>query len=51
MTYTYALLLVSHEAYDEIRAKLAEAGYEHAFDQTDEGEVIDMHGIALRAEK
>jgi hypothetical protein len=44
MTHTYALLDVSPAAYDEIAAKLREAGYDHAFG--DEGE-IDMHGIAL----
>jgi hypothetical protein len=44
MTHTYALLEVSPAAYDEIAAKLREAGYNQAFG--DEGE-IDMHGIAL----
>ena len=48
MTYTYAVLEVSKAAYDEIAAKLRDAGYDHAF--TDEGE-IDMHGIALAAER
>lgn len=44
MSHTYALLEVSAEAYDEIAAKLREAGYDHAFGE--EGE-IDMHGLAL----
>ena len=44
MTYTYALLEISEAAYDEIKAKLNEAGYHQAFGE--EGE-IDMHGIAL----
>ena len=43
-THTYALLEVSHNAWKEIKAKLLEAGYDHAIN--DEGE-IDMHGIAL----
>jgi hypothetical protein len=42
-THTFAELDVSPSAYDEIRAKLEEAGYEHAFI----GSVIDMHGIGL----
>lgn len=49
MTYTYAILEISQAAYDEIRTKLAEAGYDQAF-HTHEGdftEVIDMHGIGL----
>lgn len=49
-THTYAVLDVSPEAYAEIRRRLEEAGYAHAFDDRNEGgEVIDMHGIALRA--
>ena len=43
-TYTYAVLGVSLAAYDEIRAKLEAAGYQHAFINGDE---IDMHGLAL----
>lgn len=45
---TYAILEVSPEVYAEIRAKLEAAGYEHALHREDDGEVIDMHGIALR---
>lgn len=48
MTHTYALLEISQAAYDEIRQKLREAGYQHAFG--DDGE-IDMHGIAVIPEK
>ena len=47
MTYTFAKLEVSQSTYDEVRAKLVEAGYEHAFGMDDEVELIDMHGIAL----
>lgn len=50
MMYTYALLDVSRAVYDEIRAKLVAAEYEHAFHADAGGEVIDMHGIALRVE-
>lgn len=44
--HTYAILEISQTAYDEIRSKLAAAGYEHAFH---DGGVIDMHGIAVQA--
>lgn len=42
-THTFVELDISPAAYDEIRAKLEAAGYEHAFI----GSVIDMHGIGL----
>ena len=45
MTYSYAILDVSPGTFDEIAEKLRAAGYDHAFDR----DVIDMHGIALRA--
>ena len=51
MTYTYAVLEISASAYAEIRAKLDAAGYGHAFYDDGDGEVIDMHGIAVRAEE
>ena len=44
MTYTYALLEVSDAAYEEIKLKLLNAGYDHAISESGE---IDMHGIAL----
>lgn len=43
-THTYAILEVSPAAYDEIRAKLEAAGYEHAFHDG----LVDMHGLALQ---
>jgi hypothetical protein len=53
MTYTYAILEVSQAAYEEIRKLLTAAGYDHAFHHThDDGQVfdvIDMHGIGLKA--
>jgi hypothetical protein len=49
MTYTYAILDVPGAVYAAVRALLKAADYHHAF-QTDAGaEVIDMHGLALRA--
>lgn len=45
-THTYAILELSPAAYSEIREKLANAGYQHAFN----GDVIDMHGIGVTAE-
>lgn len=47
-TYTFAILQVSREAYEEIKAKLDD--YQDQFHKTDEyGLVLDMHGIALAA--
>lgn len=43
-THTVVELEISAAAYDEIRGKLAAAGYQHAFD--DEG-MIDMTGIGV----
>lgn len=46
-TYTYAILDLSKAAFEEIRAKLEAAGYQHAFHKNDGRIVIDMHGIAV----
>lgn len=48
-TYTFATLEVSAEAYDEIKRKLLDAGYQHQIVESDsrEGDVVDMHGIGL----
>lgn len=43
MTHTYATLVVSEAAYDEVARILTDAGYMCI---NEEGE-IDMHGIAL----
>lgn len=53
MTYTYAILKVSPATYKEIKDKLENSGYQHAFhdDRDEDGVVIDMHGIALSEEK
>lgn len=45
ITHTFAELEISREAYNEIYALLANAGYHHAF--VDGDRVIDMHGIGL----
>jgi hypothetical protein len=42
-THTFAELEVSPTTYDEIRQKLEDAGYQHAFVDS----AIDMHGIGL----
>lgn len=47
MTYTFATLDVSESTYNEIRAKLVDAGYEHAILADGDDELIDMKGIAL----
>lgn len=49
MTYTYAILDVPLAVYAAVRALLDRADYQHAFHADDDGEVIDMHGIALRS--
>lgn len=52
MTYTYAILEVSKQTYNEIKDKLLEAGYGTAIHKESNGkEVIDMHGIALKKEE
>lgn len=48
-THTYAILPVSRSAFEEIKSKLTEAGYEHVFDE--DGNVIDMNGLALMDEQ
>lgn len=49
MTYTYAVLDVPKAVYAAVRALLTAASYQHAFHAGKDGEVIDMHGIALRS--
>lgn len=52
VTHTYAILEISPAAYREIRDALSAAGYSDAIvPDTREGEVIDMHGIAIQARK
>ena len=47
-TYTYVKLQISKLAFDEIKKKLTEAGYEHCF--SDDG-CIDMHGLSLESDE
>ncbi len=47
-THSYAILKVSRAAFDEIRQLLESAGYSDQFDMDEEGDLIDMHGIALQ---
>lgn len=48
-THTYAVLDVPRTVYGAVRALLVRAGYDHAFHAEPDGELIDMHGIALRS--
>ena len=48
-TRTYAVLDVPGPVYAAIRALLDQADYQHAFCDHADGEVIDMHGIALKS--
>jgi hypothetical protein len=50
-THTYAILEVSKACYDEISGKLRAAAYTHAFQNGEDGAVIDMHGIALKQDR
>lgn len=49
MTHTYTILDVPTAVYAAVRALLDRAQYQHAFHARDGGEIIDMHGIALRS--
>jgi hypothetical protein len=46
-THTYVVLPVSAAAFEEIKRKLTEAGYSHAFGEHG----IDMHGLVVAPEK
>lgn len=49
-THTFSILEISQAAYEEIKAKLIEAGYQHAILEEGGQEVIDLHGIAIKRE-
>lgn len=55
MTHTYTIVEVTSSTYEEIRAVLIAAGYQHAIHKDEaggDGEVLDMHGgIALRVKR
>lgn len=52
-THTLALMAVSESTYNEIKAKLVEAGYDHAILETpkrvgvEDGPMLDMTGIGI----
>jgi len=48
-THTFAILELTPAAFEEIKTKLAAAGYQHAFIEEDDKLVIDMHGIGVTA--
>lgn len=52
-THTFVELDLSPEAFEEIRRKLADAGYHHCFvDSTDDDSLrLDMHGIAVKSDE
>lgn len=52
-THTYAVMEVSEQTFLEIKNKLLAAGYQHAIHggQDDGTLVVEMHGIALKAEQ
>lgn len=50
-TYTYAIVPVSQSTYDEVRKILSDAGYQHLLGDDEDGEVIDMHGLALQVKE
>jgi len=49
VTHTYAVLEVPAAVYAAVRALLDQAKHDHAFVLRTDGEVIDMHGIALKS--
>jgi hypothetical protein len=52
MSKTFATLTVPPVVYLAVKDLLMDAGYTHAFVSLGkEGELIDMHGIALKMEK
>ena len=51
MAHTYAILNVTADCFREIQQKLEAAGYQHAFVEDTDGQLlIDMHGVALKDE-
>ncbi len=48
MSHTYVIVDVSPSTYAEVRRALEAASYQHAFHDDGAGEVIDLHGLALR---
>lgn len=48
-THTYAVLDVPPVVYAAVRALFLAAGYGHAVHAESDGELLDMHGVALRS--
>jgi hypothetical protein len=48
--HTFPVLEISATAFEEIRSKLATAGYDHAFHHDGDRLVVDMHGLAVVAD-
>jgi len=46
-THTYVVLELTPAAFNEIKAKLTAAGYQHAFITTDTRLLISMEGLAV----
>jgi chromosome condensin MukBEF complex kleisin-like MukF subunit len=52
VSHTYAILDVTSETFREIQNKLEAAGYQHAFKEDAQGQLlIDLHGVAIRDEE
>jgi len=49
VTHTYTIMKITRSAYDQIRTKLALAGYGHAIHDHGVEEVCDLSGIAVQA--
>lgn len=49
MTHTFVTLPISAAAYEEIKAKLIAAGYDHCIEESND--LIDLHEIALKKEE
>jgi hypothetical protein len=49
-TYTFTILDVSKETFEEISKKLFDANYLHSFHEVNNQQIVDMHGIAIRQE-
>lgn len=51
MTHSFVIMQISQAAYDEIKATFLAAGYDDVFIADRNGEIADMHGIGVQANK
>lgn len=51
VTHTFVIMDLATPAFNEILAKMREAGWDHAIMEEDGRTVIDMHGIAVAENK